>query len=132
MKHGRYSKFNPYKDVKEKDWQAQVLEALKLHGWVVAHFRTGMTQSGGWSTAVAGDGAGFPDLIALHPAKGWAFVAELKTETGKLTGEQAQWLAWFEAVGWDAFVWRPSDVDEMLEVVSAQATVPEAARRRGP
>ena len=42
----------------EADWQAAIIEYAHLMGWVVAHFRPGLTQSGHWRTAVAADGAG--------------------------------------------------------------------------
>lgn len=108
-----------YETVSEADWQAQVLDTLGYHGWRVAHFRTAMTRAGNFVTPVAGDGAGFPDLLAVHPKTGDMFVAELKSEKGRASAIQLQWLAWFDACGVDNFVWRPSDVDEVVERVQA-------------
>ena len=79
-------------------------------------------QSGKWSTPIQGD-AGFPDLVLAHPQKGVIF-AELKSEKGKPTEAQMEWLEvlsnatygcptksdhWLVRV----CVWRPSDMDEI-------------------
>ncbi len=53
----------------EADFQAQVIDLLHLHGWVVAHFRPARTAKG-WITPVAADGAGFLDLLAVHARPG--------------------------------------------------------------
>jgi hypothetical protein len=49
--------------VSERDFQAAVLEAARVFGWHVAHFRPARTAHG-WRTPVAADGAGFPDIVA--------------------------------------------------------------------
>lgn len=51
---------------------------------------------------------GFPDLVLAGPA-GHIF-RELKTETGKLTTAQQEWIGRLTAGGADAGVWRPSDL----------------------
>lgn len=91
------------RDVSEKQWQAQVIEALGYCGWVHYHTFDSLKSN-----------PGFPDLVCIHPRSGDHFVAELKRERGAATPAQLQWLAWFEATGWDAYLWRPSDVDVML------------------
>ena len=103
-----------YDDVLERDWQAQVIEAAGYLGWRVAHFRT--AQHGDrYVTPVAGDGVGFPDLLLIHPRAGDVIAAELKSEKGKPTPTQLQWLAWFGAAGIDNYVWRPHDIDVVLD-----------------
>ena len=61
-----------------------------------------------WRTAVAADGAGFPDLVLAKPGR--LLFVELKSENGRLSQEQARWLA---ALGLteraEVKVWRPSD-----------------------
>lgn len=103
-----------YKDISEHDWQEQVFDCLHLNGWRVAHFRAGRTQSGGWSTPVAADGKGFPDLFALHVRSGDAFGAELKTEYAPATPEQLEWLEGMRAAGLGGYLWRPSMVDTVF------------------
>lgn len=98
--------------VTERDFQAAVIETAHVFGWRVAHFRPARTAHG-WRTAVAGDGSGFPDLVLLHPGRREIIARELKATGGKLSREQAQWLADLEACGVDSGVWCPDDWDEI-------------------
>lgn len=96
--------------VNETAFQAQVIDLARFAGWRVAHFRPAMDARGRWSTAVSGDGAGFPDLVLVRDR---LLFVELKTETGTLRAEQVAWLAALRAgvpVGEDVLVevWRPS------------------------
>jgi hypothetical protein len=50
--------------------------------------------------------AGFPDLVLCGP-RGIAFV-ELKTEKGKVTKAQTEWLESIAVAGGNSMVWRPS------------------------
>jgi hypothetical protein len=54
---------------------------------------------------------GFPDLVITGPG-GLVFV-ELKTQKGKVTPEQREWLLALRAAGVRAYVWRPSDMPEI-------------------
>lgn len=108
-----------YKDISEADWQDQIVDTLHLHGWKVAHFRTSMTAGGRHMTAIQYDARGFPDLVCTHAGAGDVMVIECKREYEQATPEQLQWLTWFEAVGIDAYVYRPSQVDEMIARVAA-------------
>jgi hypothetical protein len=92
--------------VTERDFQAAVIEAARLFGWRVAHFRPARTAHG-WRTPVQADGAGFPDLSAVRGAR--LIAAELKSERGKLRPEQARWLEALQAAGAVARIWRPAD-----------------------
>ena len=55
---------------------------------------------------------GFPDLVMTGPG-GIAF-RELKTETGRITSRQAEWLQQLRKAGGDAKVWRTSDWPELV------------------
>jgi len=90
----------------EKDWQRVVMEMAQLAGWKRAHFRPAIRQSGTFSTPVAGDGKGFPDLVLVHRFAREKIFAELKTDKGRTTPEQDDWL---EILG--GVVWRPRDID---------------------
>ena len=102
--------------VTEKDWQQQVVEILQWHGWVVYHT---------WSSLHSE--AGFPDVFAIHPRSGDRLAAELKRETGKVSPAQLRWLALIEMAGIDNFVWRPSDVDAVIERAKGHETSEDAA-----
>lgn len=99
----------------EAGFQRQVLQLAKLRGWRSAHFRPSMNRRGEWQTAVAGDGAGFPDLLLVRGNR--LIVAELKVGKNKTTPEQRVWLAAFEDAGVPAYVWRPEDFDELMKVL---------------
>ena len=80
--------------ISEKEFQAQVLQFAKLHGWRTAHFRPAMTAKGRWVTAIQGEGKGFPDTVLV---RGYRLIfAELKA--GRVpsecvpTVEQQAWL----------------------------------------
>lgn len=99
----------------EADWQTQVLDLARLYGWRVAHFRPARTEHG-WRTPVAADGKGWPDLVLVHPDKGVIF-AELKTDRGRLSDDQKAWIDLLDAAGAAVHVWKPSDFDQVQEVL---------------
>lgn len=72
-----------------KQFEAQIIELMHLLGWTVAAFRPALTKHG-WRTAVQADGAGFPDIYAVHPKHGQIH-AELKTGRGVLEVDQIAW-----------------------------------------
>ena len=87
----------------EAELQGAVIELARRLGWRSAHFRASRTQSGGWATAVQGDGAGFPDLVLARDGR--VLFIELKSEKGRTSSEQRLWLHELP----DAFVFRPAD-----------------------
>lgn len=87
----------------ERELQKCVLAAAKLLGWRTAHFRPAMTKRG-WRTACQGDAQGWPDLVLV---KRRVVFAELKAETGKLTGEQCAWINALRLAGQEVYVWTP-------------------------
>jgi hypothetical protein len=89
----------------EAAFTRQVLALARLCGWKSAHFRPGLTRKGEWRTAVQGDGKGFPDLLLVRGDR--VVVAELKTNAGKPTKEQGEWLFAFRLAGVEAYVWKP-------------------------
>lgn len=82
----------------EKEWQQLVTEIAQVNGWRVFHTYDSRRSNPGW-----------PDVVAVR--RGRLVAAELKTETGKVTAEQAEWLEALGGVlGVEVFVWRPRDV----------------------
>lgn len=94
----------------ESAFLTQVLALARLRNWRCLHLRPARTAKG-WRTAVQGDGVGFPDLLLVRPPR--LLVAELKSATGRLTGEQAAWLFAFQQAGIKTYVWRPGDWPEI-------------------
>lgn len=103
-------------DNPEERFQKEVMRLAKLNGWRSAHFRKSMTKRGNWVTAVAGDGKGFPDLVLVRER---VIVVELKATT-KPTDDQLLWHEAFRAAGIDVYVWYPSDIDEVIAVLSTR------------
>ena len=60
--------------------------------------------------------AGFPDLVLVKPPR--VVFAELKREKGKITVAQHMWFHDLdECPGVEVYIWRPSDWDEIVEVM---------------
>jgi len=104
----------------EEQFQQQVIDLARFLGYRVAHFRPAKTDKG-WRTPVSADGKGFPDLFLVRPGR--LIVAEIKSETGKLSPEQEAWLEAIDAGGGEAYCWRPSEWDNIVEVLTA-STMP--------
>ena len=99
----------------EKDFQRTVIEMAKVLGWRVHAERPAIRQSGKWSTPIQGD-AGFPDLVLAHPQKGVIF-AELKSERGKATDAQMEWMDALYAAGQRVHLWKPRDMDAIEQTL---------------
>lgn len=102
------------RSVTEAQFQDQIIAVARLLGWRAAHFRPAMTKAGNWVTAVAADGKGFPDLVLVRERL--VFV-ELKSQRGRLTTEQAEWIRDFGRAGVEVYVWRPTDFDEAYAIL---------------
>lgn len=104
---------------RESDFQAQVIQLARLLGWRVAWFRPVRVQRRNGTvyheTPVGADGKGWPDLILTRAGR--LVAAELKSERGRLTAEQAAWISALRAAGVEVFLWRPSQWREIEEVL---------------
>lgn len=81
----------------EAAFQRDVIKAAKLLGWLAYH-----------TTYSRFSARGFPDLVMIRGDR--MIMAELKTQVGLVTSEQAKWIAAAQKVpGVIAAVWRPSD-----------------------
>jgi hypothetical protein len=95
-------------ELTEAQWTTWVIKVAKLYGWKVHHSRPAPRQSGGYSTPIQGD-KGLPDLVLARD--GDVIFAELKTNAGRLTRDQKEWLQHFGERG---HVWRPRDRDAVV------------------
>lgn len=107
--------------ISEKEFMAQVIKLARMCQWKVAHFRSVQIIQGRWMTPVQADGAGFPDLLMVHP-DGRMIAAELKRQKAPpMSPEQEMWIDLFAGVpGCRAFEWRPDDLDEIIEVLKME------------
>lgn len=108
----------PLPEITEVAFTDQVLELARIFGWRTAHFRAAMTKRG-WRTPVQGDGKGFPDLLLIRDR---VIVAELKVGRNKPTAEQVAWLDGFRKAGAEAYLWTPTDWDDITRILRAKET----------
>lgn len=116
----------------EKDFQQQILDLARVYRWRSYHTHDSRHSA-----------AGFPDLVLVRGPE--LLFAELKTETGKVSDAQADWIADLERVAssvqtirdrlnnWtpgndtgacvEVFVWRPSDWDAINTRLAHRAGV---------
>lgn len=97
----------------EKDWQSRVTEYATLRGWTWAHFRPAQNKNGVWRTAMAGT-PGYPDLTLVRDR---VIFVELKTDVGRMKPTQVDWLTKLRSAGAEAYVLRPSDWDQVQELL---------------
>ena len=91
--------------VRECDFQAQVQDLARLCGWRTYHTYDSRRSP-----------EGYPDLCMVRSPR--LVYAELKSERGKLTPAQLEWLAELrEIAGVETYVFRPSDWDEIVELL---------------
>ena len=108
---------NPPRKTEEADLQSEIVAHLQTLGYLAAHFRPAKTAQG-WRTPVEGDGAGFPDIIAVHPTRGRCVVLELKSEEGRIKEKQLEWLrALMNVQGVTVMVVRPSNWKDLRSLL---------------
>jgi hypothetical protein len=93
----------------EKEWQAQVLQLARMLGW--RHFHAFNSKR---------SPSGYPDLTLVRDR---VVFCELKSEAGKPTAAQRDWLDALEAAGAECYLWRPSDLELVGRVLSTRAKV---------
>lgn len=88
---------------------AQVRQAAKLCGFLIYHtYRSNRSEPG------------FPDLVLCKPGR--LIFAELKSATGKVTQEQATWLALLarSVPAVEVYTWRPQDFDSIVTILTTR------------
>lgn len=92
----------------ERDLREQVRTLCKLFGWRMAFTQYSIRSP-----------KGFPDLVLCRPPR--LILAELKSDVGKTTQQQDEWLADLRVVAAateiEVYVWRPADVDDIARVL---------------
>lgn len=86
--------------VSEKEFMAEVVKVAKSLGWKVYHTHDSRKSE-----------AGFPDLVL---ARDRVIFAELKTEAGKFSAAQLNWLDALDEAGAVAQRWRPEQWAEIV------------------
>lgn len=94
----------------EKPWQDDVLKLAAYGGWELRYHTFDSRRST----------AGFPDLVLVRVPE--ILYVELKTDKGRLTKEQRAWLDALGACGQECYVWRPRDLEEVVERLKRRFT----------
>lgn len=84
---------------KEVGFQRAVVTMAGYLGWTVYHTHDSRRSN-----------PGFPDLVLVRDR---VLFRELKTDKGRLTKEQEDWIAKLTKAGANAGVWRPRDWDSI-------------------
>jgi len=83
----------------EAELLQQVENLAHFHGWLKTYHT--------WNSRHSQ--AGWPDLVILR--NGRLLAVELKSQAGRMTKAQTEWLGLLETVpGIDTYVWRPNDL----------------------
>ena len=93
----------------EATLKSAVISVARMKGWLIHHDLPAMNRRGRWATHVEGD-VGFPDLVLLSPHHGQLIFVELKSEKGRTTSSQDNWLDALGLAGIEHHVVRPSDL----------------------
>lgn len=98
-------------DITEKEWDAQLFGSQKglatMLGWKLAYH----------TLRSKGSQPGFPDRVIVRDR---IIFVELKREGGKPTERQRTWLDGLARAGGEAYLWQPSDLDEISKVLSKE------------
>lgn len=88
----------------EASFQAQVVKLAELLRYRVYHTWNSMHSTGG-----------FPDLVLARRPR--VIFAELKRQDKGPTPDQQAWLDELRACGQEAYLWKPSDWDEIARIL---------------
>lgn len=94
--------------ISEKDLAATVIEMARAYGWLVA----GVVDQRVYARRFS---AGVPDLMMVRGKR--LVFAELKSQRGKVTPEQQEWLSALVVTGAEVYLWQPQDLDLIEEVL---------------
>lgn len=91
-------------DILEKDWQRTVRDLATTLGWKRAYHTFDSRRSD----------VGFPDLVLVRDR---VVFLELKREKGKVTAQQAGWLAALHHAGAEVYLSRPRHLQAVATVL---------------
>lgn len=112
----------------EKEWQQVLIGTrdkpglVQLYGWEAIHIHG--------CIHYRYNRAGLPDLFLRKEGKSvpMMLVAELKTTRGIVTEPQRRWLNAFNVMGASAYIWRPTDIDEVERILQCDPTSDRSTR----
>lgn len=102
--------------ISEDQWQHQVQHLARMLGWRHMHVRRSRARRDQWATTTSV--AGWPDLTLWHETQQRLIVAELKSDTGRVSPDQRTVLLSLEAAGTPAYILRPRDLDTTRQILT--------------
>jgi hypothetical protein len=102
--------------ITERELLQAVMEMAQAYGYIVYH----ALEQAHYSRRTC---KGFPDIVMYRKEdidRGWGnrlLAMELKSQKGRLTQEQELWLGMFRALGVEAYVIRPSDLEGLPKLL---------------
>jgi hypothetical protein len=101
--------------VKGKDLQKGIIDLAHTLHWSVVHNPAVETKHRGWTTALAADAKGFPDLLLFRDR---VIAIEVKGTGDRLRPEQEQWRDRIQRAGVEWYVVKPADwPDKVKEIL---------------
>ena len=94
--------------ISEKMFMQQVIQIATLTGWMCFHVHDSRKSAG----------SGWPDLAFC--GHGQFFMAELKSERGRVTPAQQGWIDALSRAGIEVHVWRPADFNAIVARLEAR------------
>lgn len=92
------------RQVSEREFMDTITAYAKLRRWEWYHTFNSMHSR-----------KGFPDLVLVRDGR--LVFAEVKRQTGSVSDEQQYWIDLLTAAGAEAYVWRPSDWEQVKAVL---------------
>lgn len=104
----------------EADWQSTIVDLAQTLGWMALHVADSRKEVVNRRTRerhLVGDreAAGLPDWLLIRDR---VLFVELKRQDGQLSIRQREVIAALDKAGAEWFVWRPSDYDEAVQVLT--------------
>ncbi len=100
--------------MKGKDLQKSVIDLAHLYHWSVVHNPAVETKHRGWTTALAADSKGFPDLLLFRDR---VVAIEIKGDGDTLKPDQLIWRDRIQRAGVEWYVVRPNDWPAMVKEI---------------
>jgi len=91
-------------DTSEKAFERQIKELAHVFHWKYYHTWTSIHSP-----------RGFLDVVMTRRER--LIFAELKSDRGKLTAFQEQWVDALKKTGAEVYVWRPGDFSHIVEIL---------------
>lgn len=104
----------------EAQFLGAVEELADQTGWWWLHIDPAINDRGYWRTPIRGPlGAGWPDLVLLHPVKRRLIFAELKSAKGKVSPRQEEVLGILGEYGYaEVYIWKPDQWEEIVQCLA--------------